>query len=100
MKYSFFTFERTRLYFETLEKVLAKNHVIVASETGKNMIYFPSNGVQNTQGNLHLPAMNAGNDSVGSASSRGSTDSASADSGTYPRWKQAQTEDATQGDKS
>jgi membrane protease subunit HflK len=79
---------QTRLYFETLEKVLSTNQVIVASDSGKNMIYlspFSMTGSSNSSQNT-LPPM----PSVGSGSGAASNSVAPSFDSSYSRWKQTQ----------
>jgi membrane protease subunit HflK len=103
---------QNRLYFETLEKVLSRNQVIIASDTGKNMIYLSpgvsafgsgfNNGLNNgsaSQTPSSNSPLNAGgasaaiDPSFGTPASQASTLSGgmSPDQAAYFRWKQAQT---------
>ena len=94
-----------RLYFETLEKVLAKNQVVVSSESGKNMIYlapgavgvpsFPraslaaSNSNSSNSSNSSS-ALSSSDASAISPSSSGGLAGMSPDQLAYMRWKQVQ----------
>jgi membrane protease subunit HflK len=102
-----------RLYFESIEKVLSRNQVIVASDTGKNMIYISPgltgltglpNGSANTassSSSLISPQSSAGSNGtptpLSSGSVFGSSDGVfpssglSPDQASYLRWKQVQT---------
>lgn len=90
-----------RLYFETMEKILAKNQVIIASDSGKNMIYLSpnnffsrlpqvmaSNAASNVSSSISTsPSSNA---DAGNAANSDSTSTVSPDQLAYLRWKQAQ----------
>jgi membrane protease subunit HflK len=78
---------QTRLYFETLEKVLSTNEVIVASDSGKNMIYLSPFSMTGSASAVQsaLPTL-----SSGPASGSASNSAAPSFDSSYSRWKQTQ----------
>jgi modulator of FtsH protease HflK len=84
----------TRLYFETMEKILAKNRVIIAADKGNNVFYLSdsNSSVFRASPNMGIVASTEGTQAV-----RGDVGQNSAPI-SYSRWQQAQVNDSAQGD--